>query len=133
MKLWVDDIRNAPDDTWHVARTAIEAIRALARFDMEVVSLDHDISHQVGMGELTRPYPCGETFASVAYYLAQQIDFKVFIANTNQEGYTPPRIILHTSNEVAGDEMYQMFKDTVPGLEVEKKYMGAANRLEMEV
>lgn len=121
MKLWVDDIRNAPDDTWHVARTALEAIRAIARYDFEVISLDHDISHQIGMGELSRPYPCPETFASVAYYLAERYDVRPNV----------PHVILHTSNQVAGDEMAAHFKEH--GIEVEKKYMGAANRLEMEV
>ena len=51
MKLWVDDIRNAPDETWTVARTINAAINALKMFEFEEISLDHDISHQVGMGK----------------------------------------------------------------------------------
>ncbi len=120
MKLFVDDIRNAPDDSWHVARTVTEAIRAIARYDFDVISLDHDVSHQVGMGELSRPYPCGETFAAVAYYVAQKY--------TGQEH---PTIILHTSNIVAGDEMAEILFTS--GILCEKKYMGTANRLEMEI
>ena len=123
MKLWVDDIRNAPDDSWHVARTAIEAIRAIARYDFEVISLDHDISHQVSIGgPLERPFPCGETFASVAY----------FIGALYSERHPRPKVILHTSNKVAGDEMAEVLKG-FGQIESEKKYMGAANRLEMEV
>ena len=128
MKLWVDDIRNAPDDTWHVARTAIEAIRAISRYDFEVISLDHDISHQVTVGPLGRPFPCEETFASVAYYIAAKYpcspELKLLHSNA-------PKVILHTSNTVAGDEMAEVLKTA--NIVAEKKYMGAANRLEMEV
>jgi len=123
MKLWVDDIRNAPDDTWHVARTATEAIRALARYHFDVISLDHDISHQVTVGALGRPYPCEETFASVAYYIAAKY--------VDKPASIVPKIVLHTSNTVAGDEMARMLAEH--GIDSQKKYMGAANRLEMEV
>ncbi|MGD9649993.1 MAG: cyclic-phosphate processing receiver domain-containing protein [Dongiaceae bacterium] len=128
MKLFVDDIRNAPDDTWHVARTALEAIRAIARYDFEVISLDHDISHQIGMGELSRPFPCPETFASVAYYIVAK--YLPYLKG-DEKWNVPPKVILHTSNEVAGDEMAMLLGQA--GIMVEKKYMGAANRLEMEV
>lgn len=124
MKLWVDDIRNAPDDTWHVARSITEAIRAIERYDFEIISLDHDISHQVQVGSTERPFPCEETFASVAYYLSA-VYFPF-------EGRTPePRVILHTANQIAGDEMEKILKTT--HLSVEKRYMGVANRLEMEL
>lgn len=122
MKLWVDDIRNAPDDTWHVSRTAIEAIRAIARYRNEItdISLDHDISHQVHLDILSRPFPCKETFASVAYYIAEVYSIR-----------SQPNIVLHTSNRVAGDEMAAMLLEH--GIITTKKYVGAANRLEMEI
>jgi hypothetical protein len=126
MKLWVDDIRNAPDETWHVARTSLEAIRAISRYEFEVISLDHDISHQVVMGDLSRPFPCEETFASVAYYIASKYSY----ANKPGSPYVP-EIRLHTSNQVAGDEMAEVLKSS--GLASSKVYMGAANRLEMEI
>ena len=134
MKLFVDDIRNAPDDTWHVARTALEAIRAIARYDFEVISLDHDISHQVSIGgDLERPFPCKETFASVAYYIAAKHWHEIDLVGSARvmRANIVPRVILHTSNEVAGDEMAAMLKEH--GIIAEKKYMGAANRLEMEL
>lgn len=124
MKLWVDDIRNAPDDSWTVARTVTSAIRAIARYDFDTISLDHDISHQVTVGALGRPYPCEETFASVAYFIAAKY--------VNHHDTKKPKVTLHTSNTVAGDEMAQILYREC-GIEVEKKYMGAANRLEMEV
>lgn len=116
MKLFVDDIRNPPDDSWTLARTVTEAIRAIARYDFEVISLDHDISHPVSIGNgLQRPFPCGETFAAVAYYLSAKY------GNCMEDA---PKVILHTSNQVAGDEMSMI----LAGFEVEKRYMGAATR-----
>lgn len=127
MKLWVDDIRNAPDDSWHVARTAVEAIRAIARFDFDTISLDHDISHQVTIGNLGRPYPCEETFASVAYYLALKYGWSKMPGAP-----TLPLIIIHSSNEVAGAEMKRVMEEAGCN-RIEHKPMHAASRLEMVV
>ncbi len=50
MKLWVDDERPAPDDTWDVALTSDEAIEILAlsqlpmwEDELDEISLDHDL------------------------------------------------------------------------------------------
>lgn len=121
MKLWVDDIRNAPDESWTVARTITSAIDVLSKFDFDVVSLDHDISHQVSIGtELERPFPCTETFVPVAHYAGLNHSAKKFH--------------LHTSNPVGAKVMkdlliYYGYKDS----DIEIRPMGAANRLEMEV
>ena len=138
MKLFVDDIRQAPDDTWQVARTATAAIRAIARYEFDVISLDHDISHQVQVGTLSRPYPCEETFAAVAYFIAEKYRHDVPVVDYRPNSTTiatisrlVPKVILHTSNQVAGDEMARVLAGV--GILTEKKYMGAANRLEMEV
>jgi hypothetical protein len=50
VKLWLDDIRNPPDDSWLVARTADAAIAhmktAIAIGDpIYEASLDHDLGH----------------------------------------------------------------------------------------
>lgn len=119
MKLFIDDIRNAPDDSWTVARTVTEAIRALNRFSFDEISLDHDISHQVTIGNLGRPYPCEECFCAVAYFIG------------SMSKTSTPKITLHTSNPVGADEMKAILKDYK--LESEVKLSGISNRLEMEV
>lgn len=43
MKLFVDDIREAPDDSWTVARTVADAKLHLATGEVIFVSLDHDM------------------------------------------------------------------------------------------
>lgn len=62
MKIWVDDIRTPPDDTWYWYKTSQQAIRALGIAQgveefrnitgfVEVMSLDHDL----GGDDTTRP------------------------------------------------------------------------------
>lgn len=127
MKLWVDDIRSAPDESWTVARTVGAAISALARFgdDLEEVSLDHDISHQVAIGTgLERPFPCTETFQPVAWFIAYRFTSP-----------SVPNITLHSSNPAGRADMEAIMRTR---LDFEKHLliqapMGAANRLEMVV
>lgn len=42
-KLWLDDLRSAPDTTWRTVKTAPDAIDWLQRSFFDVVSLDHDL------------------------------------------------------------------------------------------
>lgn len=121
MKLWVDDIRNAPDETWHIARTVTAAIRALAQYDFEEISLDHDISHQVVLSTLSRPYPCEETFEGVAHYIASKYSHT----------FAEPKITIHSSNPVGSDRMKAILK--AAGFEATLTPSHLANRLEMEV
>lgn len=69
IKLYVDDLRKEPEG-WVRAKTVTEAIRLLANHVVSEVSLDHDIGHRVNMDSIARPFPCGETFEPVAWYLA---------------------------------------------------------------
>lgn len=120
MKLWIDDIRNAPSEDWLVAKTVIQAIRAIHQFKFDEISLDHDISHQVIVGKLSRPYPCEECFCAVAYYICE--------LSWNGD---PPKITIHTSNPSAAKEMKEILEDS--GIPSEIKMMGSVNRLEMEI
>lgn len=135
MKLWVDDIRNAPDESWIVARTVGAAIRAIHRFSSEIteLSLDHDISHQVTIGTgLERPFPCEETFQPVAHYFG--LLWAYYNAQIKLGEDAPlwvPKITLHTSNPVGAGEMQAILK--LYDLNCEIKRYGPANRLEQEV
>lgn len=42
-KLWVDDLRNPPDDTYDIARTYVEAITLLLTHQYDEIFLDHDL------------------------------------------------------------------------------------------
>ena len=128
MKLWVDDIRNAPDGTWHVARTVTAAIGAMQQFSFEEISLDHDISHQVNVDGMERPYPCAETFFPVALFIGLKYENHVYCAGASAK---PPKVTIHSANPVGAERMereLQLF-----GVDPEMRPMGAANRLEMEL
>ena len=122
MKLWIDDIRTPPDDTWHICRTVSAAIRALDMFWEQVreVNLDHDISHQVIVGKMSRPYPCEETFEAVARYMT-------WIKAVKEEWN--PKIGIHTSNYVGAQTMLKILQDA-KFVDVSAKVVGGANRLE---
>ncbi len=124
MKLWIDDIRPAPSEDWTVAKTVTSAIRALARFGFDEISIDHDISHQVTVGSLGRPYPCDECFCAVAYYL-----FAKFV---DKPKVLFPKITLHSSNPVGAKEMFDILRNCEIVAEI-KPTNKPANRLEMEI
>lgn len=42
-KLWVDDVKAAPDEGWAIARNFADAHLLLARFYYDEVALDHDL------------------------------------------------------------------------------------------
>ena len=47
MRIWIDDVRPAPDHTWYWCRSVYEAKSVISEFrwgriDIEVISIDHD-------------------------------------------------------------------------------------------
>lgn len=105
MKLYVDDIRGAPDSTWLVARTVSEAVRYISKFDFDEISLDHDISHYPVRAEDvtvdTDTYACDETFQPVAYYIAAKYGGKEWW----------PKVTMHTANPRGAQEMKYILRD----------------------
>lgn len=63
MKLYLDDVRGLPDDSWTLARTAEEAKELLATGLVEYASLDHDL------GECDE---CSKSFPARAYAIVTQ-------------------------------------------------------------
>lgn len=86
IKLWLDDFRLPPDDSWTHAYTAKEAIAILDSTDVDVVSLDFDL------GEAER---CG-TGLDVARHL---------VALTKRGRPMPRVVMLHTQNPVGRKRM----------------------------
>lgn len=52
IKIWVDDLRPAPDDSWTAVTTPSAAIALLETGEVEVISFDHDLGFD-GEKELT--------------------------------------------------------------------------------
>ena len=108
MKLFVDDIRNPPDDSWHICRSVGAAIRAIDMFgpDITEINLDHDISHQVVVGKMSRPYPCDETFESVARFMVHYMNAQEEVGVTFD-----PVVHIRTSNPAGMESMRKILKD----------------------
>lgn len=125
MKIFVDDIRSAPDESWVVARTVNAAIDTIARFKHEIkeISLDHDISHQIYMAELSRPYPCDETFMAVAHFIG--------MTYVDKPSKQVPAVHIHSANPVGVSSMRLLLQDY--GIIADTTIMKPANRLEMEI
>lgn len=58
MKLWLDDIREAPEG-WVWARTYDEAIRYLTTLEVTHASLDHDLAFDPVAGEINKAAKSG--------------------------------------------------------------------------
>lgn len=87
MKLWVDDLREPPDQSWIWAQTYPEAIRDLSLFEgqIEVLSLDHDL------GERNTGY---DILTQIEVWLHGERPYAV-----------PPAIRVHSANPVGRDRM----------------------------
>ncbi len=125
MKLFIDDIRTPPDDSWHICRSVSAAIRAIDMFGGAIteINLDHDISHQVVVGKMSRPYPCEETFEAVARFM---VHFK------NAQGDVGlifnPVVHIRTSNPSGMKNIEKILRDG--NFIVDAEQVRGANRLE---
>ena len=83
MKLFVDDIRPAPEG-WLLAKSISEAVSYLNRYgipgafgysDKHIthVSLDHDISIETIVDGKVVPHPSPDTFQVVAHYMVEKM------------------------------------------------------------
>lgn len=91
-KLWIDDIRDAPDDTWTEVRKVQPAISLLYMMDFDVISLDHDIENR----------PDNETFYPIAHFIGMK---HLAFPKWN------PEIHIHSSNNQGAKAIAQILQD----------------------
>ena len=122
MKLYVDDIRPAPEG-WQQARTATDAIRFIHQFcdQIDEISLDHDISYAVEVAGTIRPFPSPENFSAVARF--------IYVIYSMAGVDSLPKIIIHTANPVGAKELDAILS----GFTVSIEPASRVNRLESEV
>ncbi len=122
-RLWIDDIRPAPDG-WVEAKTVTEAIRLIHKFgyQLEEISLDHDISFPVTVGDVERPFPSPDTFHAVAFYIAT---YKLFQDKVKKDLWHP-KITIHTSNPDGAKAMKETLE--LVGFKPEVSLLPAASR-----
>ena len=92
LKIFLDDIRDAPDEIWITVRTAESLIALLCTQEghIDILSLDHDL----GEGKKT------------GYEVLKWMEAQVFL-----HGYNPPKeILVHSANPVGIINMNQAIK-----------------------
>lgn len=112
MKVFVDDLRLPPDNTWMLVRTNTEAIRLLATGHVKTISIDHDIAvpnvEFIGKAVRKRLKIGEETYQPVVYYIAAM-----------KPEDRPKKIRIHTANPAGGMRMAGILNDV--GVECEVK------------
>jgi len=93
IKLYVDDVRSAPDSTWNVEKTFHGAISFLEKHQVHTISLDHDLGCFYGNREMTG-------FDILNWLVARKI-----------EGAEYPKVVLvHSANPAVHDQMKLMIE-----------------------
>lgn len=91
MKLFVDDLRDAPDDSWEVARSYSEAMEFM-NGTVDVLSLDHDLGCY------------DKTGYDICKWMVEYLGFPDW----------PNLIVIHTANPVGRDNMVQLLNRYAP-------------------
>lgn len=88
MKIWLDDVRNPPDSTWTVCRTAYDAITLILRHKsgIEFISFDHDLG--------SPDAPNGNHVAKVIEIMVESGDLRIV-----------PDWAVHSQNPVGRDNI----------------------------
>lgn len=105
MKIFVDDIRDAPDRSWIIFRDMEIAVNfviiaLLKHIHIECISLDHDM----GMKSRDVEYMSGYEFL----IKLEEFFFRRYendLVNQLKSSVTPPEIIIHSANSVGRARM----------------------------
>lgn len=76
MKVFLDDVREAPDSGWEVVRTCAEAIELLRAQRVEHISLDHDLGLDGDAPDIERMNKNGTGF-DVLNYIEEALYFQI--------------------------------------------------------
>ena len=76
IKLWLDDIRNPPDELWTWVKTYDEALEYITKNVVSEISFDHDL------GTKLTGYSVAKAIEHYAYYdMVQQMVWSIHSAN----------------------------------------------------
>lgn len=138
MKLFHDDNRFPPTDEWEWAKTNAEAQSLLAAGEVQIISLDMDLGAVEGK-DFNYSSPQDRTYRGVS---CRDVNWLRNMNNDPGEnglelaqwmvenGYIPPRIIVHTWNGWGGDAMVKCFKEAGHD-HVERTFWSAHNLSEV--
>ena len=97
MKLWLDDVRKPPDDSWTWCRSAEDAIVFARGHECEKWALDYDLGGRLahyGAGPYDYAAPTGLAF--IAAMAAEPLPARISIHSTNAGGVIEMIQALHT-------------------------------------
>ncbi len=98
MKLWIDDIRDAPDDSWTEIRKVQPGMEFINHFGDQIthISIDHDIENR----------PDDETFMPLCWYIT------ILVAGSRiKKGFEwKPQVRVHSDNPVGAKRMVDVFQ-----------------------
>jgi len=98
MKLWLDDIRKPPDDSWAWVTSATAAIEMLKSGDVTEASLDHDLEFN--------HHGYADSFGR-----GTGLEVAQFIASMDK----PPAVIrVHSMNPVGAKAMLDVLRKMMP-------------------
>lgn len=103
-KLWLDDIRRSPDESWDWARTISAAQELFEQKSYDVCSLDHDMGlHDYDPDEQDADL----RVAPDRWRYEDGTELAYWMAKTNN---VPPRIIVHSWNPPGAAKMADILR-----------------------
>jgi hypothetical protein len=100
VNIFLDDVRDSPDDSWVLVRNVKSCLKLLKTETVDTLSLDHDLGSE----------KIEETGYAVLLWIERRI--------ISKKSYVPPRsIIIHSANPVGRDRMYAAIKSILKLLE----------------
>lgn len=101
MKIWHDDIRTPPDDSWEWCRTNEAAIAVLEAQDVDEISLDHDLGlHDLDPSAIASPDILRGTGEATGLDL---VDWMCF------NNRVPLKVTIHSWNTPGAMRMFRTF------------------------
>jgi hypothetical protein len=88
MKLFIDDLRSPPDSSWHVVKTAEEAMEFITKNKVDEISFDHDL---------------GDPDALTGYDVAKWLEEQVYTDQLE----APKKMYVHSANPVGAKRIKQ--------------------------
>lgn len=104
MKVWHDDIRKPPDDSWTWARTNAAAIALLEQDDVVEISMDHDL----GLDEIDPDANPEAIYWAGRSESGSGLDLVRWMC---ANGRVPPAVTIHSWNPDGARAMAQLFND----------------------